>query len=87
MARARKTVARWADSQEGVAAYIASRAAAQEIANRTGFDIGIECNELFKTWNTFTLPQRQNRRGHELQCEVVMCENLDRCQPGHGPRA
>lgn len=87
MARARKTVAHWSDSVEGRTAYIASRAVAQEIANRTGFDIGIECNELFKTWNTWTLPQRRNRNGHELRCEVVSCENLDHCQPGHGPLA
>jgi hypothetical protein len=31
------------------------------------------------------LPQRKNRYGFELRCEVVECENLDRCQPGHGP--
>jgi hypothetical protein len=24
--------------------------------------------------------------GHELTCEVVSCESLDRCQPGHGPK-
>jgi hypothetical protein len=84
MARTRKSL--WRDSPAGVAAYIASRATAQGIANRTGFDIGIECNELFRTWNTWTLPMRKNRCGHELTCEVVSCENLDRCQPGHGPR-
>lgn len=77
----------WSKSPEGVAAYTATRAHAQELANETGFDIGLECNELFRTWNTFTLPMRENRRGHELRCEVVSCEDIDRCQPGHGPRA
>ena len=23
--------------------------------------------------------------GHEATCEVVSCEDLDRCQVGHGP--
>ena len=76
----------WSQTSAGVDAYIAKRAEAQAAANRDGFDCGLEANDLFKHWNVFMLPQRRNRTGHELRCEVVSCENLDRCQPGHGPR-
>lgn len=77
----------WRDSPAGNASYEAARAEAQKKANRTGFDHGIEPNDLFKEWHTFMLPRRENRYGHEASCEVVMCENLDRCQAGHGPMA
>jgi hypothetical protein len=76
----------WLSTAAGQAAYSKARAEAQARANETGYDIGLERNDLFKTFRTFMLPQRQNRSGHELQCEVVSCENLDRCKPGHGPR-
>lgn len=87
MARARKTVARWSDSVEGRTAYIAARADAQKRANELGMDHGLECNEVFRQWTFRALPQRQNRCGHELRCEVVMPESLDKCMPGHGPRS
>jgi len=77
----------WLETDEGQARYRAARAEAQKRANETGFDIGLERNDLFKTFSTFMLPRRENRTGHELRCEVVSCENLDRCQPGHGPMA
>lgn len=85
MSKSKKPKLRWADSPEGLAAYTRARAQAQAIANESGGDVGIECNEMFKQWRTFLLPQRRHRQGHELQCEVVMCENIDRCLPGHGP--
>lgn len=82
--RARKIP--WSETSAGIEAYVATRAKAQAEANRDGFDRGLEANDLFKQWTYRMLPQRRNRYGHELQCEVVSCENLDRCQPGHGPR-
>ena len=83
----RKQAARWSESPAGVAAYQIARAEAQAKCNADGFDRGIEANDLFGHWHTFMLPQRRNRTGHELQCEVISCETLDRCQPGHGPRS
>lgn len=64
--------------------YAAVRVEAQRQANELGFDFGIERNKLFGTYRSFMLPARQNRYGHELQCEVVQCENPDKCKPGHG---
>lgn len=84
MARSKPQVL-WRDTPAGNTAYIAERAKAQALANEHGYDIGIECNELFKTWRSFALPMRHNRCGFELTCEVVMPENLAKCQPGHGP--
>jgi hypothetical protein len=75
----------WRFSAEGQRAYIACRAEAQIAANADGFDRGLEANDVFKTFRHFMLPRRENRCGHELQCEVVSCENLERCQTGHGP--
>lgn len=82
----RKTKTPWSQTEAGIAAYHAVRAAAQSACNADGFDRGIEANDLFCNWRTFLLPQRQNRSGHELRCEVISCENLERCQKGHGPR-
>ncbi len=76
----------WSATPAGIDAYVKARAHAQVAANGDGIDRGLEANDLFKQWHTFMLPQRKNRYGHELRCEVVSCENLDRCQPGHGPR-
>ena len=50
-----------------------------------GFDYGLEVNDVFREWRIFMLPMRQNRSGHELRCEVVMCSNMATCQLGHGP--
>lgn len=61
------------------------RAAAQSKANGDGFDYGIEQDPYFKSFRHFMLPRRENRNGHELRCEVVSCELLVKCQPGHGP--
>ncbi len=73
--------------------YTEARAQAQADANRTGFDYGIEHFQLYKSpsrhdsWHVFMLPRRDCRFGHERLCEVVMCEDLAKCQPGHGPMA
>ncbi len=66
--------------------YRTARAEAQKKANETGFDYGLERNDLFKEYRVFMLTQKQNRFGHELRCEVVSCENMGKCQKGHGPR-
>ncbi len=65
--------------------YREARAEAQRQANSDGFDRRLEWNALRQQWMIDMLPQRKNRYGFELRCEVVECENLDRCQPGHGP--
>ena len=61
--------------------YQVVRAAAQKQADELGFDYGLEFNKLFKTYNAFMLPRRENRYGHELHCEVVFSNNP---KPGHG---
>lgn len=66
--------------------YKEARSQAQVRANELGFDHGLEYNKIFKTYRFFMLPMKANRSGHELTCEVVMCENLATCQIGHGPR-
>jgi len=76
----------WAGTPHALAVYTQRRAEAQARANKTGFDHGLEANELFKDYIVFVLPRRENRYGHELRCEVVSCENMTTCQPGHGPR-
>lgn len=63
--------------------YSEARAYAQKVANETGFDVGLEC--FGAECLTRILPRREHRYGSELRCEVVMCEILDKCQPGHGP--
>lgn len=77
--------AAWANTPEGTAGYRTARAEAQRAANADGCDRGVERNDLFKTFRTFMLPRREYRNGHELRCEVVSCEDLSKCQPGHGP--
>jgi hypothetical protein len=82
----RKPTIDWTETPAGREKYTTARADAQKQANALGYDFGLERNDLFKTFHAFMLPRRENRYGHELRCEVVSCENLDRCQPGHGPR-
>jgi hypothetical protein len=77
----------WWETASGTEKYRAARRDAQTRADQTGYDHGIERNDLFKNFRVFMLPRRENRHGHELRCEVVMCSDLARCQPGHGPMA
>lgn len=46
---------------------------AQEKASVTGRDQGVEYNKLFGYWRFFSLPNPENRVGHELRCEVITC--------------
>jgi hypothetical protein len=75
------------DSKKKDDTYHAARAKAQERANATGFDVGLEWNEFWKEWREHGLPRKINRRGFELTVEVVSPENLERTQPGHGVKA
>ncbi len=77
----------WRRTPKGEATYRAAKIAAQAQANGDGFDRGVAFNDLFHTCRVFLLPRKQNRCGDELRCEVVHCDDLSRCQPGHGPCA
>lgn len=77
----------WHLTASAHASYLEARAVAQARANETGHDIGLEANDLFRTWNSFMLPAPQYRSGHELRCEVVSPERLEACKAGHGPVA
>jgi hypothetical protein len=57
---------------------------AQARANLLGSDQGIEYNKIFKEYTTFGLPMAKHRCGHELRCEVVHPDNLEKTAPGHG---
>lgn len=74
----------WRQTEEGWRKYRATRAEAQALCNADGFDRGVEFNDLLKTVRHFMLPNAVNRYGHELCCEVVMCEIHERTQPGYG---
>jgi hypothetical protein len=68
------------------ATYQAAREVAQKKANDYGFDFGLEwLGGGLAGWHTFMLPGKSFRQGHETRCEVVMCEDLSKRQPGHGP--
>ncbi len=64
--------------------YTAVRNWTQLQANATGFDYGM-AKGLLGEWVCWMLPKRKNRFGRDLQCEVVSCEVLTHCRPGHGP--
>jgi len=74
----------WRETPEGDAKYRAARAEAQRAANADGYDRGIEANDLMKEWRVFMLPQKRNRCGHELRCEVVSAMDPTKQKPGHG---
>ena len=74
----------WRDTPTGLEDYRTAREGAQRLANAMGFDYGLEANDMFKIFSVRALPRRENRYGDELRCEVVSCENLERCQVGHG---
>jgi hypothetical protein len=85
MKRAKKDPKAWMHTEQGASRYKAARAEAQKKANELGFDFGLAGNDLFREFMIFMLPAKLNRCGHELRCEVVMCEDMTKCQPGHGP--
>lgn len=70
--------------------YIEAHKLAQREADADGFDRGLEVLRVKgqpDNWHVFMLPARHHRQGHETRCEVVMCSDLARCRPGHGPEA
>lgn len=67
--------------------YRAVRKHAQDEANRTGRDQGVEFNKLFKEYRAFPLPAAKHRQGFELRCEVVHPERLENTAQGHGHEA
>lgn len=75
----------WRSTSAGMAAYARARTEAQDRANETGFDHGLEPNDVVKQWRVFVLPMKHHRCGFERTCEVVTCDYLDTCRPGHGP--
>jgi hypothetical protein len=83
--KVRKDPTAWRDTPKGDADYRIARAEAQRKANETGFDYLLEANDLFHSYMVSMLPGKKYRSGHELRGEVVMCENMATCQPGHGP--
>jgi hypothetical protein len=58
------------------------RAEAQRLSNETGRDYGVE--KLGGRYRHFMLPEKRFRAGHELRCEVVMCDSDTRMLKGHG---
>lgn len=80
-----KTKIDWRQTPDGCTKYVARRAEALSRANLTGFDHGLEANNMFKDYSIMMLPRRENRRGYELRVEVVHPEDLARTRPGHGP--
>jgi hypothetical protein len=84
MARKIKDTTAWRTTADGVAKYAAVKAEAQALADKHGRDVGIEANDLFKSWRHFSLPNRENRQGHELRCEVVSCTDRSKSPAGHG---
>ena len=81
----------WRDTPMGLAAYEAARAEAQARADASGLDVGIEisdtCQVSTPVINVRFLPQKKNRNGYNAFAEVVMCSDLAKCMPGHGPLA
>jgi hypothetical protein len=77
----------WRHTPEGDAKYRAARAEAQLKANASGYDFGVEANDIFKNFNVMMLPSVENRSGYELRVEVVHPEDLSKTRRGHGPMA
>lgn len=57
---------------------------AQTKADESGFDYGVAKHAF--GYSCFMLPQKKNRYGRELLCEVVSCTDYDRQQVGHGAK-
>ena len=87
MKKKQKDPSAWLQTDLGRARYQAAREEAQKKANDAGADFGLEANHYWKEFVSFRLPARQYRAGHELRCEVVSPENLEKTLPGHGPEA
>jgi len=58
---------------------------AQREANASGISRGIEkpVPPCKSEWTVIVLPRPQNRFGHELRCQVVATEHVDRVARGY----
>jgi hypothetical protein len=84
----RKPTVKYTSTPKGSEEYKQVKTAAQAAADADGFDRGVEVFDGPMAYvHTFMLPNKENRRGFELRCEVVMCSDLSKCQKGHGPLA
>jgi hypothetical protein len=83
--KTKKDPTAWRSTPDGTRKYQSTREQAQNKANETGMDQGIEANDFWKEFISFSLPAKQYRSGHELRCEVVSCEDVARIMKGHGP--
>lgn len=81
----KKFTTAWRTSPKGDEMYREKKARAQEDANRTGYDYGIEANDVCQIFTSFMLPRREYRFGFETRCEVVSCTDIEKCAEGHGP--
>lgn len=64
--------------------YEEAKKEAQAKANETGRDYGVHKHAF--GYSCFGLPQKKNRFGHELRCEVVSCMDYNKQQIGHGAK-
>jgi hypothetical protein len=62
--------------------YSEAKAEATRRANLQGCDFGVEKD--VSGYHVLGLPMAKHRMGHELRCEVVNPDRLDKTQPGHG---
>lgn len=85
MKRTKKDPTAWRSTPEFDSKYSVAKAEAQAKADASGRDHGLEINDLFKSFMVRALPNRENRYGHELRCEVVSCSDLSKIPAGHGP--
>lgn len=81
--RTRKTVGKTFTHEQ----YLEAVSKARAMANADGFDRGLEWNAILGEFTIRMLPGKPFRFGHERSCEVVSCDLLEKCQPGHGPCA
>jgi len=68
----------------GFESYKEAFAYAQGEANKSGISRGIEKPvPPYNQWNVIVLPRPQNRNGHELRCQLVATEHVDRVARGY----
>lgn len=68
----------------GFKTYGEAFAHAQKSANEFGVSYGIEKPvPPYNEWNVLMLPGTKFRRGHELRCQVVATEHVDRVARGY----
>lgn len=61
----------WRKTPAGRASYNAAKDEARTLATASGKDVGLEPNDVMRTWHVWILPPAAIRTGHELWCEVI----------------